>query len=103
MSTEQVIFDYTLNVPATTNLFVIAGGKQGYSNTSGSHPWLFTIYWDGGVLNRTGGGGAVSDSISLFGAVTGASPGAHTIRLTWSGDPAINLSGVNMAVLSATK
>jgi hypothetical protein len=103
MSTEQTIFDYTFVVPHTTNLFFIAGGKQGYTTTSGSHPWQMTIYFDGVEINLSAGAGAVSDVVSVFAAAVGVAPGTHEVKLTWFGDTAIQLSRVNMLMLSTYK
>lgn len=101
------LFDYTISVPSTTNLFFILGGKQSYSNLGSygtNHPWNLYIYFDGTLINQAGGSGAVTDSPSLFAGVTGCGAGNHQITCTWaSTDATISLSGVNLLVLSTYK
>lgn len=104
MSTEQTVFQYTLTVNSpNTSLFIIAGGRHSYSNTSGSHPWRLAVYWDGNLINYAGGAGAVTDSPSVFASIVNAGNGAHTVQVTWYGDPSITFAGSNLVVLSASK
>lgn len=99
MSTEQSLFgDVTVPLAATADVTIRISGKHVYSNLNGSKPWQIAIYWDGQLLNYGGGSAAFTDVVFCEGAVLGAASGNHSVRLTWYGEAAMQLRGVNCII-----
>ena len=93
-----VIFDEPVPLASKANLFITVGAKQGYSNLSGSIPWSMTLYFNNIAVNSTGGSGAYTDNVSLFGVVQDWSAGTYNVRVEWTGDTRIVLQSPVLAV-----
>lgn len=102
---SYTLFSYTLSVPVTTNLFIITGGKHGYSgNLTGSNPWELDIIWDGTIINSASGSGAVTDAPNCFASVTQATAGSHSVAINWTCTSTyMTIKGSNLLILSAYK
>lgn len=95
------IFSYNLVVPATTDLFITASARQGYSN--GARSWQMEIWFGGNLAKITGGGSGITDNPNMICGLTAVPPGTYLVELKWSADNPVNLIAPSMVIQGSYK
>jgi hypothetical protein len=96
------IFTYTLGMDYDGDVSIDFSAGQSYyfpnGQFSGNAPWSVTLYVDGNPIINRYGAGAVTDVVSLLGAVR-LGGGSHQIIIRWDAINQITISGSTLRIL----
>lgn len=96
---DKSIFNVTFNLDVPADVSIDFSAGQGYSSTNSNSPWGARIVVDGSNNVARGGGGAVTDVISVMGAAGQLSAGGHRVEVIWYGQSNMTLNGAVIRIL----